>query len=755
MPYRQQKLRETIVRDAIAGTVVFLVALPLCLGVAVASKAKSDIVPDALNVTLIAGVIAGIVGGIVVGLLSGSGSSVSGPAAGLTAVIAMQIANLGSFQGFLVAVVLAGVIQLVLGIARLGMIAEFFPTCVIKGLLAAIGLLLILKQIPHLLGYDRVPEEDFEFFETTGGNTFSSLFATFGSIDVGATIIGLSGLVFLVAFDQIPKLKKSLIPPTLLVVILGVVIDGAFQLLGTHWPLRKEHLVNLPISSSIQDLTSLVMFPDFRVLSNKAVYIAAITVAAVASLETLLNLEAVDKLDPKKRTSPPNRELMAQGCGNIVSGLLGGLPVTSVVVRSSVNLNAGGQTKLSTIVHGLLLLVCVALLPGLLNRIPLASLAAILIVTGYKLVKPAIIKDLWRSGWSQFLPFATTVIAILLTDLLIGIVCGLIVSIAFILRSNLKRPLRRIHEKHVGGEVLHIELANQVSFLNRAVLARTLDEIPAGQHVLIDARGTDYIDPDILQMIRDFEDERAPAHGVRVSLLGFKPHYDQVADRILFADFSSREVRDGLTPEAVLQYLREGNERFANGNRINRDFNRQMNATANGQFPMVAVLSCIDSRAPTELLFDLGVGDVLTVRIAGNVGKDKVVGSLEYAVAVAGVKLVVVMGHSRCGAVGTAVELSSTGKNAYEGTGCSHLDSLVKEIQLSIQSENARQACEGSVTEKQNYVDSVSRKNVLRMIQTIVQRSETIRSRVESKSVAVIGAFYDVSTGRVAFDLPS
>ena len=336
----------------------------------------------------------------------------------------------------------------------------------------------------------------------------------------------------------------------------------------------------------------------------------------MASLETLLNLEAVDKIDPRQRTSPPSRELLAQGIGNVVAGLVGGLPVTSVIVRSSVNINAGGRTKLAAIVHGVLLLVSVVLLPAWLNLIPLSCLAAILLVTGVKLASPALVKQMWDEGRYQFVPFAVTVVAIVLTDLLIGVLIGLAVSIGFILSSNVRRPIRRIVEKHLGGEVVRIELANQVSFLNRAALVRALDEVPRGGHVLLDAQSTDYIDPDVLDLIRDFKEQTAPARGVEVSLLGFRSKY-QLQDQTQYVDYSTRELQSALTPQQVLQILKDGHERFRTGRRLTRDLGRQVNATADGQHPLAVVLSCIDSRTPAELIFDLGVGDIFSVRIAG------------------------------------------------------------------------------------------------------------------------------------------
>lgn len=747
----RESLSRTLPRDLIAGLVVFLVALPLCLGVALASNPKEGKEGSLLFVNAMSGLIAGVVGGILVGIISKSQTSVSGPAAGLTAVVAAQVTALGSFQAFTLAVLIAGVIQVLFGLFRLGFISDFFPNCVIKGLLAAIGLILILKQIPHLVGHDHDPDGEMSFVQPDGKTTLSALIDTGYDFNVGSTTIGLSCLALLLIWDRFKHLKTSLIPAPLFVIILGVGLSEFFKVLGGRWPLAKEHLVDVPVYGQFADLLGIFRPPDWSAITNPKVYIAAVTVAIVASLETLLNVEAVDKLDPQKRITPTNRELIAQGVGNMTCGLIGGLPVTSVIVRSSVNINAGGKTKLATIFHGVLIVGCMALLPQLLNRIPLSSLAAILIATGLKLFSWKLITSMWKSGWTQFLPFAVTIAAIYRTDLLIGILIGMAVSIGFILSSNLRRPLWRVVEKHAGGDVQHIHLANQVSFLNRAKLNDALESLSAGQHVLIDARDTDYIDPDILDMIREFEQEQAPARKIKVSLIGFKHDYEQIEDKILYADFTSRELRDQLTPEGVLQILKDGNERFCAGQRISRDLNRQMQATAGGQFPMAAVLSCIDSRAPVELLFDVGLGDVFITRIAGNVAKDKVLGSLEYAAVIAGVKLIVVMGHTKCGAVGAAVDLAVAGTTALDATGCDHLDKLVAEIQLSVNVPAAKAASDSAET-RQSFVDDVARKNVRLMVKRITDSSQSIRKKADEGAVKVIGCLYDVSTGRVTFE---
>ncbi len=414
--------------DFRAGLVVFLVAVPLCLGIALASGAP-----------LFSGIIAGIIGGLVVGSLSGSQLSVAGPAAGLTTIVLGAIGKLGQFETFLLAVSLAGVIQIILGFVRAGSIGHFFPSAVIKGMLASIGVTLILKQIPHALGDDRDAEGEFEFFQLDGENTFTEIANAIGDPEFGAVVIALLSIAVLLLWEK-PAIKKNAIlgsvPGPLIVVVLGIVLNEVFRLLLSGWALENSHLVQLPRANTLNEFAGLVTFPNFSQITNPQVYISAITIAIVASLETLLNVEATDKLDPLKRNTPPNRELKAQGIGNLVSGLLGGLPVTSVIVRSSVNINSGGRTKLSAIIHGVFLLVCVLLIPGLLNKIPLASLAAILLVTGYKLAKIQVFKDMFAQGWNQFLPFVVTIVAVLFSDLLYGIGIGMAVGFFFILREN-------------------------------------------------------------------------------------------------------------------------------------------------------------------------------------------------------------------------------------------------------------------------------------------------------------------------------
>lgn len=727
-------------KDLIASLVVFLVAVPLCLGIALASGAP-----------LFAGLLAGIIGGIMIGSLSGTHTSVSGPAAGLTAIVASQIAELGSFEAFLLAVTVGGLIQIGMGLAGAGALSAFFPSAVIKGLLAAIGVILILKQIPHVVGHDTDPEGEMSFIQPDEHNTFTELLTVLsGEIHLGAMVVGLLSLVLLVIWDRIGFLKKSVIPGPLVVVLFGVALQFVFQAMGGAWAIGTSHLVQIPVAESARDVASFLILPDFAQWSNPAIYIAGLTIAIVASLETLLNLEAADKLDPRRRHSPPSRELLAQGAGNVVGGLIGALPTTAVIVRSSVNIHSGAQTKRSAIFHGVWILVSVVMLPVYMNMIPLAALAAILLVTGLKLASPALFRQMWREGRYQFIPFLVTVVTIVLTDLLIGIVVGLIVSLLFILHGNLRRPVRRIVETHLGGNVLHIELANQVSFLNRAALSKVFNDVPRDTHLLIDASQTNYIDPDVLSLIRDFKIETSPQRGVTVSLRGFRDSY-QLRDEIQFADYSTRELQDQVTPQQVLRVLREGNERFRTDQRLSRDLGRQIGATAVGQHPLAVVLSCSDSRVPSEIIFDLGIGDIFSVRVTGNVIGTKSLGSIEFGIATAGAKVVLVMGHTRCGAVASAVQLFDGEQDVERVTGCQHLPRIVDEIQQSVDPSEGKRFAAMNEAEKETFVDEVARRNVLRIVDEVSRRSRVIGEAAADGSILVVGALYDVKSGEINF----
>jgi MFS superfamily sulfate permease-like transporter len=483
-------------QDFSASIVVFFVAVPLCLGIALASGAP-----------LFAGIIAGIVGGIVVGMASGSQLGVSGPAAGLAVIVLNAIATLGSWEAFLLSVVIAGGIQLLMGYLRLGSIAYYFPTSVIKGMLTGIGLIIILKQIPHSLGYDKDYAGDLAFVSPEGVNTFNQLETTFKFVSPAAVILSVLSLLILVLWENVLQKKHRLfrvLQGPLVVVALGILLNLFFMSGAVNLSFQPDQLVRLPVASSITDFFGQFTLPDFSQLVNPDVYLVAAVLAIIASLETLLCVEATDKLDPQKRVTPTNRELKAQGLGNMLSGFIGGLPVTQVIVRSSANITFGGRTKLSAILHGVLLLLCVIAIPNVLNLIPLATLACILLVVGYKLAKPSLFKAMYHLGWQQFVPFMATVFGILLTDLLKGIGIGMVVAIIYILRSHFKNAYEIYQEGNNGEEKMRMVLAEEVSFLNKGSIMGALQQIKTGGMIIIDASKTKTMDHDVIEVIRDF-----------------------------------------------------------------------------------------------------------------------------------------------------------------------------------------------------------------------------------------------------------
>ncbi len=482
--------------DLPASIVVFFVALPLCLGIALASGAP-----------LFSGLIAGIIGGIVVGTASGSQIGVSGPAAGLAAIVLTAIGALGGFENFLLAVVLGGIIQLVFGILKAGIIGYYFPSSVIKGMLTGIGIIIILKQIPHFFGYDPDPEGDFAFFQVDGENTFSEIFKALNNISPGATLVAVLGLAILILWSTVLSKKGKifqLVQGPLVAVVVGIVFFNLTK--GNElWDISSDYLVSVPVPEDASSFLAQFSFPNFEAIGNPQIWITAFTLALVASLETLLCVEATDKLDPQKRVTPTNRELLAQGTGNIISGMIGGLPITQVIVRSSANIQSGGKTKMSAIIHGFFLLISVMLIPRLLNMIPLSVLAAILFIVGYKLAKPALFKKMYDLGWKQFIPFTVTVLGIIFTDLLIGIGLGLAVGIVVILiKSYQNSHFLHIEDKSNGKHRIKMTLAEEVTFFNKGAILNELDSLPRETFLELDVRKTRYLDNDIIEILDDF-----------------------------------------------------------------------------------------------------------------------------------------------------------------------------------------------------------------------------------------------------------
>jgi len=746
--------------DLPSSLVVFLIAVPLCLGIALAC-----------HVPLYSGLLAGVIGGIVIGALSGSQLSVSGPAAGLTAVVLTAVATLGSFEAFLLSVFLAGALQLTLGFLKAGTIVNYFPSSVIKGMLTAIGIIIILKQLPHAFGYDKDTEGDLYFLQPDGENTFSALLQPLYHIDTGATIIALISLVLLIAWEKIPLKKLRFLPGALVAVAVGAALNELWKSTGSAHALGAEHLVSIPTS----DLAEQLRFPDWTAWKNPQVYLVAFTIAVVASIETLLCIEAIDKIDPERRVTPSDRELKAQGVGNMLSGLLGGLPITSVIVRSSANLNNGAKTKASTIIHGLLILSSVLLIPNVINMIPLASLAAILIMTGYKLAKISVFREMFRRGIYQWLPFMLTVIAVVFTDLLTGVAVGMAVAGFLILRINMKAPYHFQRETYNNGEHIVLKLSREVSFLTRGSIKLTLDSLPDNSKVTIDASDTLYVDDDVLELIRDFKEVKAPLHNINVHTVALRESYSDAGrsyrvlrhnamlrklargqQRVakgaseLYEEFSAsplniirvldRETLDAITPQLALKMLKAGNERFVNNLKFHRNLLQQVNETKEQQYPFAIVLSCIDSRTSAELIFDQGLGDIFSVRIAGNVINEDILGSMEFATQVAGAKIVVVLGHTKCGAV----------KGALQKVELGHLTPLLAKLKPAIERSELPALIDPAQV-RYEHVDAVAAQNVQVMVEEIEQRSEILHKLRKQGRIDIVGGMYDIETGQVSF----
>ncbi len=538
-------------KDSLAGIIVFLIALPLCLGIAQASGAP-----------LFSGIIAGIVGGIVVGSISGSHLSVAGPAAGLTAIVLAAINELQAFDIFLCAVMVAGVVQMILGFLKGGIIGSYFPFAVIEGMLAGIGLTIIIKQIPEAIGYD--PQKFMR--DAEDGFSWSNFTESFQHIEYGAVIIAAFSLLLLILWTTKPFKKLALIPSGLVVVVLGTLINEMFQWSNSDLFLGAMHLVSLPVAASPLDFIDQFTLPNFSGFLNPAVYKTGVVIAVVASIESLLSVEATDQLDPHKRYTPTNRELKAQGIGNMVSGLIGGLPVTAVIIRSSANVTAGARSKLSAIVHGVLLLVCVATIPFILNKIPKATLAAILLFIGYKLCSPKKAKHLWKKGgMTQFIPYAVTAIAVVSLDLLKGVGIGLLISIFYILRENMKIPYYYHRTRYSEDkDLIKLTLAQEVSFLNKASIKETLNKLPHDSSVIIDAGKTEYIDFDVLEIIKEFQQNKAPDRNINVSLTGFQNVYEvpqAISEEEIVKDFVNIEEPPELSSGTAAKLLKHLNKK--------------------------------------------------------------------------------------------------------------------------------------------------------------------------------------------------
>ena len=713
--------------DLVAAIVVFLVAIPLCLGIALAS-----------GVPLFSGILSGIIGGIIVGIFSGSHVSVSGPAAGMAAVVVTTVTQLGDFQVFLLALMLAGVIQIIIGACKAGFIADYVPSNVVQGLLCAIGILLIIKQLPlaFTLSAD-FAELKTHLLETTEALSISPLLALQHHLNSGAILITALSLGTLIYFEKTQNKILKEIPGPIVVVILGIFLNEIFMWIDTPMIQDSPQLVNIPKTKALHEFFDQLTFPDWSAWLNPKVYLYALVISIVASLETLLNLKAGERLDKLRRHSSPSQELIAQGIANTTAGLVGGIPVTSVIVRTSINIQAGSKTKMATILHGVFILFAVMLIPDALNKIPLSSLAAILIYTGYKLNKPSIYHNIYKQGMDRFIPFIVTVISIIIFNLLTGILIGLGISLLYILQSNSKARIDIIKEIYPQGEANRLVLPQQVTFLNKATLVAELNSIANNTQLIIDARYSQYIDKEILELLNEFKEEAARKQ-IALNLTGFQDSY-QIHNYIDFINVTNYDVQANLSPSEVLKVLHEGNQRFLQDTRIHRSNHMDVKYTATTQHPIAVVLGCIDSRVPVETVFDMTFGDLFCVRVAGNVVNNDVLASIEYACNVVGAKLIVILGHTRCGAI----------QSACNGVEKGHITQLLAKIKPAINAEHhTHDERNGN---NHHFVTHVTELNIANTIQNIYLESSILQEMINQEQVGVVGALYDVNTGAVHY----
>ena len=710
-------------KDIPAGIVVFLVALPLCLGIALASGAP-----------LISGLISGIIGGIVIGSISQSDISVSGPAASLTAVVLVAIQKLGSFEVFLLALVIGGVLQFLLGILKAGIIADYMPTSIIKGLLAAIGLILIFSQIPYALGVEqdsRVMDYSRSFILNP-----ANLLEILRALSPGSLVLAIISLLILIFWEKTFLKKIKFLPPFLVVVIFGVIINIIFKYFIPSFYLDGTHLVNIP---DINGSYSLITFPDFSAIGNIQVWVYALTIALIASIASLLAIEAADNLDPHKRRSPPNRELVAQGIGNTLTGLIGGIPITSVIVRSSVNIEAGAETRLSTLIHGVLLLASVLVLSSIINLIPLASLAAILLMVGYKLASASIFKSMYLKGWDQFIPFIVTTIAIMFSDVLLGVLIGSAVSIFFLLRGNFYNPFKIETTKSKRGEQIRLELSNEVSFLNKPAIKKTLWSLPKNSQVIIDATFSTYIERDVIEIFHDFEDTFARENDINVVITGLRENYD-LDNRLELVKDASEVKKDLSTPEEVLKYIMEGNQRYVDGNLISRRLRNKELMDFIREAPLACVVNCIDMREPLNMLLNTGIGDIIPLKAAGNLIGEHLIHSIEIVCRKQGAKLILLIGNSENSLIKEALECYRKDVDSY----------------LSPLLEPAFSSGKFSEDELQNgdisaVVDKIIQWNLTKAKIRISNQSPYILEEVKKGNLGLCSAFFNRETGKMEF----
>ncbi|MGW1455590.1 bifunctional SulP family inorganic anion transporter/carbonic anhydrase [Salegentibacter agarivorans] len=711
-------------KDIPSSIVVFLVALPLCLGIALASGAP-----------LVSGLISGIIGGIVIGSVSHSSVSVSGPAASLTAVVLASIASLGSFDVFLMAVVLGGIFQFILGILKAGLIADYMPSNIIKGLLAAIGIILIIAQLPYAVGFIQDSGANFGARDNLLEQAIAMFKNFFYSLHPGAVVLSIISLAIIIFWEKSPLKNFKLLPPSLIVVILGVFLNLLFKYIAPVLHLSEKYLVNIP---KIDRVSELVTFPDFNSITNPEVWGVAITITLIASIASLLAIEAADEIDPHKRKTPPNRELVAQGVGNTIAGLVGGIPLTSVIVRSSVNINAGAETKLSTILHGIFLLLSVLFLSTILNLIPLSSLAVILLVVGYKLASWDVISTMYKKGWNQFIPFVVTVVAIILTDLLIGIFIGSLVSIFFLLRSNYHNAFFIENTKIFKGETIRLELSNEVSFFNKASIKNSLWNVPQNSNVIIDATFSSYIDHDILEIFEDFKTTFAEENNINVSIIGLKDKYS-AGKELDFVREDIEESKERSTPQEILDYLKEGNSRYVDGKLVSRRLrNKELMDFINSP-PLATVVNCIDLREPLNVMMNTGIGDLIPIRAAGNLVDSHIIKSIEIACKQQGARFILLMGNS-------SNKIYLKALNEYMQNGYKDPDSLMAEALKAQQIPNKFEE-----KDLHTYADLITRWSIKESQKRILKENPYLRERISQGKLGLATAFFNRENGKIEF----
>lgn len=720
--------KEYLKYDIGSSIILFLITIPLSLGIALAC-----------GVPLYSGIVSAIIGGIVVGFLSTSNVAVTGPTPGMIALTVLGIAQLHGFNAFLLALLLAGVFQILLGVARSGFIAEYLPYNVIQGALCAIGILLIIKLLPLTFATtSTIVEIQHHLLEMADVLNINDLYTLSYNIDYGAILISLITITILIYLDNLKK-NRNKIPGPIVAIFASFFFNEIFILTNSSLAQITPQLISIPKFSEFKDLFNTLPHPDFSQIANIKVYAIAIFLSLVASMESLISIKAIKRLTKTRHYTSMDKELVAQGVGNFTSSLIGGLPMTAAIVQSSINLQAGAKSKRATIFHGFIILFTILFFPEFLNRIPISALATLLVYTGYKLTKPTIYIDIIKQGIDRLIPFMATIIGILVFDLMTGLILGLTLSAFFILRSNSKARLDIIKEIYPNGVTNRLILPQQTTFLNKASMIAELEAIPRNSQLIIDARYADYIDKEIIELIKSFKEGQAGNKNISLNLIGFKDTYD-IHNYIDFINVTTYDIQSSLTPLKVLTILKEGNQRFLADKTIHRSVQTDIHYTSNNQYPIAVVLGCIDSRVPVETIFDMSFGDIFCVRVAGNIVNPDVIASIEYATAVAGAKLIVVLGHTKCGAIAAACD----GVKSSD-----YLTQLLKKISPAIDAETKTTIDRNSNNPK--FVQNVTELNIAHTLMEIYENSQVLKSLIDEDKIGIIGANYNINTGEVKF----